>query len=196
MALERLEHVPLESRAQWRAWLERHHATSPGVWVVTYKKAARRPSPSYDEIVLEALCFGWIDSKPGKVDDERTKLYVCPRSRGSVWSAANKARVEPLLAAGLMTPAGQALIDRARADGSWNTLDRSDALEVPPALASAFDAHPGSEERFNAFPPGVRRQLLFWVESAKTADTRARRVDEIARLAQQNVRANQWRPKA
>jgi uncharacterized protein YdeI (YjbR/CyaY-like superfamily) len=100
-----------------------------------------------------------------------------------------------LRSAGLMTPAGQALIDRALADGSWNTLDRSDALEVPSALASAFGAYPGSEERFSAFPPGVRKQLIFWVESAKTADTRVRRVDEIARLAQQNIRANQWRPK-
>ncbi len=137
MALEHLERVQFEHRAQCRAWLERHHATSPGVWVVTFKKAARKPSPSYDEIVLEALCFGWIDSKPGKVDDERSKLYVCPRKRGSVRAATNKARVEVLLVAGLMTPAGRAqtahLLGREREDRGHPRASRG--RDRPPRAA-------------------------------------------------------------
>ena len=190
------EHVQFEKRSQWRTWLKRHHATSSGVWVITYKKAANKPSPTYEELVLEALCFGWIDSKPGKVDDERTKLYFCPRKKGSGWAATNKARIEILEAEGLMTPAGRALIDQAKADGSWSKLDRSEGNVIPPALEAAFPAYPGSRENFDAFPPGIRKQLIFWVDDAKREETRDRRADEIARLAQQNIRANQWTPRS
>ncbi|MEI6361159.1 MAG: YdeI/OmpD-associated family protein [Actinomycetes bacterium] len=190
------EHVQFEKRSQWRAWLKRHHASSPGAWVVTFKKAANKPSPSYEELVLEALCFGWIDSKPGKVDDERTKLYFCPRKKGSGWAATNKARIEALEAEGLMTPAGRAVIDQAKADGSWTKLDRSESAIVPPALAQALAAYPGSKANFDAFPANVRKQLIFWVDDAKRDQTRDRRADEIARLAQLGIRANQWTPKS
>jgi uncharacterized protein YdeI (YjbR/CyaY-like superfamily) len=186
------EHVQFERRSQWRAWLRTNHARAPGVWVITYKKAAKKPSPSYEELVLEALCFGWIDSTTRRVDDERSKLYFCPRKKGSVWAATNKARVKQLTAEGLMTTSGQAAIDRAKADGSWDKLATSDSLHVPPELARAFTLHPGSKANFDAFPPGVRKQLIFWVDDAKKDETRARRSEEIARQAQQNVRANQW----
>lgn len=189
------EHVQMDSRAQWRAWLADNHATSPGVWVVTYKKAAKRPTASYEELVLEALCFGWVDSRPGTVDELRTKLWFTPRKRGSVWAATNKARVELLLAEGLMTPAGQAVIDRAKADGSWTRIDDAEAATVPADLVDAFGRYPGSEDQFSAFPPGVRRNILQWIAQAKRPDTRARRVDETARLAQDGIRANQWAPK-
>jgi uncharacterized protein YdeI (YjbR/CyaY-like superfamily) len=189
------EQLQFARRAEWHAWLNRHHATSDGVWVVYGKKAATFPSPTYLELVLEALCFGWIDSRPGRVDDERTKLYFCPRKPGSVWAATNKGRVEQLVAEGLMTPAGQAVIDRAKADGSWGKLDTSDTLTVPRDLAQAFRAYPGSRKTWDAFPPGVRKQHIYWVEDAKRPETRAKRADEVARLAQQGIRANQWRPK-
>jgi uncharacterized protein YdeI (YjbR/CyaY-like superfamily) len=190
------EQLQFSRRAEWRAWLKRHHATSTGVWVVYGKKTASFPSPTYLELVLEALCFGWIDSKPGRVDDERTRLYFCPRKPASVWAATNKGRVEQLTAEGLMTPSGQAVIDRAKADGSWSALDSSDSLAVPPDLAAAFDSYPGSCAIWDAFPDGVRKQHIYWVEDAKRPETRAKRVDEVARLAQQGIRANQWKPKS
>lgn len=190
------EHLQPRNRAAWRRWLMTHHDSSTGVWVVTYKKSAGKPSPSYEELVLEALCFGWIDSRPGKVDDERTKLYFCPRKKGSGWAATNKARIIELDEQGLMTPAGRAVIEQAKADGSWTKLDRSEAIVTPPALAKAFRAYPGSRRNFDAFPPGIRKQLIFWVDDAKREPTRDKRADEVARLAQQNIRANQWQPKS
>jgi uncharacterized protein YdeI (YjbR/CyaY-like superfamily) len=196
MGFDDAEHVQFERRSQWRSWLARHHATSDGAWVIYGKKNATVPSPTYEELVLEALCFGWIDSIARRVDDELTKLYFCPRKTGSVWAATNKARVELLLSEGLMTPAGQALIDQAKADGSWNKLDNSDSLTVPPALSQAFRRYPGSRKNFDAFPMSVRKQLIFWVEDARRDETRERRTDEVARLAQENIRANQWRPKS
>jgi uncharacterized protein YdeI (YjbR/CyaY-like superfamily) len=111
-----------------------------------------------------------------------------------VWAATNKARVEQLTAEGLMTTTGQAAIEQAKADGSWDKLATSDSLHIPPELARAFRSHPRSKANFDAFPPGVRKQLIFWVDGAKKDETRARRSEEIARQAQQNVRANQWTP--
>jgi uncharacterized protein YdeI (YjbR/CyaY-like superfamily) len=101
--------------------------------------------------------------------------------------------VERLIAAGLMTPAGLAKIEAAQADGSWSLLDAVENLEIPPDLAEALAAYPAASDNFNAFPPSARRGILEWIVQAKTPGTRAKRVAETARLAQENQRANQWR---
>jgi uncharacterized protein YdeI (YjbR/CyaY-like superfamily) len=188
------EHYP-PNRKAWRTWLAKHHAQAQGVWVICYKKGSSMPTVSYDEIVEEALCYGWIDSKPQRVDDEKFKLLVTPRKPKSVWSAANKVRVEKLLAAGLITSAGQAKIDQAKANGAWDALNASDALLIAPDLATAFKRYKGSKDFFEVFPPSTKRALLEWINSAKTQATRAKRVEETASLAAQNIRANQWKPK-
>lgn len=180
-------------RDEWRAWLERNHDRSDGVWLVSYKKAAGKPTVTYPEAVEEALCFGWIDSRPGKVDDERTMLWYSPRKPGSGWARTNKERIERLMAEGRMTPAGLAKIEAARADGSWTLLDSSEAMEVPADLEAALAAHPDAARHFHAFPPGVRKNILQWISLAKKPETRAARIAETARLANDNVRANQPR---
>ncbi len=179
-------------RAAWRAWLEAHHERDDGVWLVRNKKAAGTPTVSYDEAVEEALCFGWIDSLPRSLDEERTMLYVAPRRPGSGWSRPNKQRIARMVKAGKMTPAGQAKIDAAKADGSWSALDDIENLVVPDDLAAAFEAYPGSANHWEAFPRSVKRGILEWIATAKREATRARRIEETARLAQRNERANQW----
>jgi uncharacterized protein YdeI (YjbR/CyaY-like superfamily) len=181
------------TRAEWRAWLAANHAVMSGVWLISYKKASGKPAMSYEESVEEALCFGWVDSKGGKIDDERTMLYFAPRKKGSGWSRPNKERVERLIAAGLMQPAGLEKIEAAKADGSWTLLDAVEALEIPPDLQAALDAHPPAGENFAAFPRSVKRGILEWIVQAKRPETRAQRVEETARLAAENIRANQWR---
>jgi uncharacterized protein YdeI (YjbR/CyaY-like superfamily) len=114
---DRYAQVEVSSREAWRAWLGEHHATEPGVWVVTFKKG-RGPHVPYGEVVEEALAHGWIDSKGRKVDDERSGLLVTPRKPASKWSAANKERIGRLVAAGLMTPAGTAVVEAAKASGT------------------------------------------------------------------------------
>jgi uncharacterized protein YdeI (YjbR/CyaY-like superfamily) len=166
------------SRAEWRAWLERNHDSAPGVWVVTYKKGSGGPHVPYAEIVEEALCFGWIDSKGNTVADERSKLLLTPRKAGSGWSRVNKERIERLLASGVMTSAGLARIEAARADGSWSALDDIEAMVVPPDLDAALRADPAATEGWERFAPSVKKQLLAWVTSAKRAETRAKRVAE------------------
>jgi uncharacterized protein YdeI (YjbR/CyaY-like superfamily) len=182
-----------KSRSAWRAWLAEHHASATGVWLVTYKKATGKPRVEYDEAVEEALCFGWIDSKPNKLDDERSLLWFAPRKAGTGWSKANKERAERMQAAGRMSPAGTAKVDAAKADGSWNSLDAVESLEVPEDLARALAAYPLATERFAAFPRSVKRGILEWIGNAKKAETRAARVAQTARLANENLRANQWR---
>ncbi len=193
-ALDDLERVHVDTRAQWRAWLRAHHASSPGVWLVTWRKGSDHPALSYDDIVEEALCFGWVDSRPGRVDAQRTRRLVTPRQAGSGWSALNKRRIERLEAAGLMAPAGRKAIEAAKRDGSWERLDHVEALTIPPDLAAAFRRHRGSAANFDAFPRFTKRAILEWIASAKKPGTRAKRVEETATLAARNERANQWKP--
>jgi uncharacterized protein YdeI (YjbR/CyaY-like superfamily) len=170
-------------RAAWRAWLEANHAAAAGVWAVTFRRATGRPTVPYEDLIEEALCFGWIDSIGRRLDDERTMLRFTPRKRGSVWAATNKARVERLLAAGLMTPAGLSAIEAAKADGSWDALSDSDALVVPDDLAAALATDRAAARGFDGLPPSAKKPILFWVTSAKRPETRARRVAEVVRYA-------------
>ena len=119
MAPRTPDEVTAKDRAAWRRWLERHHATSPGAWLLIAKKGSGLASVTYEEAVEEALCFGWIDAKANSLDERRYKQWMAPRKAGSGWAASNKQRVERLVADGRMAPAGLAAIEAAKADGSW-----------------------------------------------------------------------------
>ena len=185
-------HVHPLGLAAWRAWLKAHHARGEGVWLVRYKKATGKPTLSQKEITQEALCWGWVDSVPRRVDKERSAVYVAPRKPGSNWSALNKRYVAEAEASGDMTPAGRAKVDAAKRDGSWTALDGVEALAVPDDLAAALAARPGARAFWDAFPPSTRRGILEWVLNAKRPATRQKRIEETARLAERNMRANQW----
>jgi uncharacterized protein YdeI (YjbR/CyaY-like superfamily) len=181
--------VLAEDRATWRAWLQANHATADGVWLVGWRKGTGKPTLAYEEAVEEALCFGWIDSTGGIIDEQRSRQWYAPRRKGSGWAATNKARIERLERAGLMTPAGRAVIDAAKADGSWTLLDAVERLEVPPDLAAAFDAHPPARQHWDAFPRSPRRAILQWIAEAKRPETRQKRIETTATRAARNERA-------
>lgn len=178
------------SRAEWRQWLAEHHASQPGVWLVYFKKAIGQPSVTYAEAVEEALCFGWIDSLPRKLDAERTQLLFTPRKPKSGWSKVNKERLLRLEAAGLLLPAGLAAIARAKENGAWESLDAAEAGTVPADLAAALAADAPAARHFAAFSPSARKMLLNWVLGAKRPETRAHRVAGAVRMAALNKRAN------
>jgi uncharacterized protein YdeI (YjbR/CyaY-like superfamily) len=182
-----------ETRAQWRAWLTEHAEDGTGVWLVTWKKASGKPVLSYDEAVTEALAFGWVDSKGGRLDEERTMLWFTRRRKGSGWARPNKRRIEELERDGRMTDAGRRVVEAAKADGSWTLLDDVEDLVVPDDLSAAFDAVPGSRAHWEAFPRSAKRAVLEWIVQAKRLETRARRVEEAAAAAGCGERANQWR---
>ena len=162
---------------------------------MSYKKATGKPRFEYDDAVEEALCFGWIDSKPNKLDEERTLLWFAPRKAGTGWSRPNKLRIERMIESGLMVQAGLDKIQQAKRDRSWTKLDDVENLEIPKDLGQAFEAYPPSMENFAAFPRSAKRGILEWIANAKTPATRAKRLYETATLACKNERANQWRPK-
>ena len=177
----------------WRAWLARHHGRQAGVWLISYKKETGKPRMDYAEAVEEALCFGWVDSLPRALDVERAMLWFAPRKAGTNWSKANRERVERLIATGRMAPAGLVKVEAAKTDGSWSALEAVEAFAIDPDLGRAFAAHAGSRAHFEAFPSSVRKAILEWIQNAKRPETRARRIEETARLAAENRRANQWR---
>lgn len=191
-ALDSLAWFHAEDAAEWRAWLADHHARSPGVWLVTWRKASGKPVLAYDDAVAQALAFGWIDSKPGKIDEHRTRLLMTPRKPGTNWSRPNQRRVLALEAAGLMAPAGASVVASARADGSWSRLDAVEDLVIPDDLAAAFERHPGSRARWEGFPRSAKRGILEWILNAKRPETRATRLEQTASLAAVGQRANAW----
>jgi uncharacterized protein YdeI (YjbR/CyaY-like superfamily) len=173
--------------------LEQNHTRPDGVWLISFKKATGKPCVEYDEAVEEALCFGWVDSKPNKLDDERSMLWFAPRKPQTGWSKPNKERVARLIQAGLMAPAGLAKVAAAQQDGSWNALDAVEALELPPDLQQALAANTAAQQYWEAFPRSAKRGILEWIANAKKQETRAKRIAETVSLAAENKRANQWR---
>jgi uncharacterized protein YdeI (YjbR/CyaY-like superfamily) len=188
-SLDDAPQIHADDRATWRAWLEANHATSTGAWLVTWRPRSGRAGLAYEAAVEEALCFGWVDGTAGKVDEDRGKQYFAPRKPRSGWAATNKARIERLIAAGQMAPAGLAAIERAKANGSWEVLDSVERLEVPDDLAAALAARPPATANFAAFPPTARKQNLAWIAFAMRPETRATRVRQVAEAAARNERA-------
>jgi uncharacterized protein YdeI (YjbR/CyaY-like superfamily) len=169
------------TRAAWRDWLAASGERRDGLWIVYRKKSSDLEGPVYDDLVEEALCFGWIDSQSRRADDARVIQWFSPRRRGGLWSALNKQRIERLMRDGLMEEAGTAAIDAAKEDGSWSQADEVDALIVPTDLRSALAASPRAHDAFQALPKSELRQYLWWIHSAKRPETRAQRIAETVR---------------
>jgi len=182
------EMVTARSRAEWRAWLAANHTTSPGVWLVIHKKNNPEPSVSYVEAVEEALCFGWIDSKMNPLDETRFRQVFTPRKPTSVWSKSNKERVARLIEQGLMTPAGLAVIEVAKQNGTWTAYDAIDALEIPEDFGLALTANPAAQEHWDGFAASVKRGILYFIQTAKRPETRAKRIARTVELAAQGIR--------
>jgi uncharacterized protein YdeI (YjbR/CyaY-like superfamily) len=167
----------VRSRSQWRAWLEKHHASSPGIWFVFYKAHTRMKSLPYEDTVREALCFGWIDSLVKRLDDDRYAVKITPRQPASKWSDINRKRWAELKAAGLLTSSGLAA---APTDNSYAPRPVIPAL--PRYIAKALKANVKAWEFFRELPPTCRRDFVVWIHTAKRPETRERRIRESIRL--------------
>lgn len=182
--------VSVDDVEDLRAWLEANYAQRASVWLVRWRKGSGRPYLTYGDVVDTLLCYGWVDSIPRKVDEQRTKLLISPRSPRSNWSAINKARVARLMKEGRMHPAGSACVAQARANGTWDALNSVDALEIPADLAAALSGEPRAALCFERFPRSSKRGILEWIANAKRPETRARRIAETVSKAARNVKAN------
>lgn len=171
--------LDLRTPRQWRAWLAKNHASSPGVWLVRHKAHACVESMAYEDLVREALCFGWIDSLIKRLDDDRYLIKVTPRKPGSKWSEVNRRRWHDLQAAGLLAAPG---IAAAPTENSYGA--KPEIPELPTYIIKAFKANDTAWQHFETLAPTYRRQFVMWIHTAKRPDTRERRIREsIALLA-------------
>lgn len=184
--------VAVNSIDEWRAWLEAHHDSSEGIWLITWKKG-HGPHLNYDDIVDLAISYGWVDSQPRVVDAAHSARLLTPRRAGSSWSRVNKQRVDRLAEAGRMAPAGYAVVASAQRDGSWTALDDVENLVEPSQLRAELDAKPDARAYWDGFPRSARRSILEWIAAAKTDPTRDKRIQQTVTEAALGRRANQWR---
>lgn len=185
--------IPARNRKDWRKWLSKHHASDQAVWLIIYHKSSKTPSVYYDEAVEEALCFGWIDSKPNKRDGESYYQYFAVRKPKSKWSKANRERTQRMIASGSMTPAGQAMIDLAKKTGTWDALVEVQNAVIPDDLKKLFNKNKTALKNFEAFPPSSKRIILEWISNAKKPETRALRIQQTIEQAAMNIKANHYR---
>lgn len=179
--------------------MQEHHESSSGVWAITLKKLSVPAGQEYvsaRDLSEECLCFGWIDSKPGRIDDKRTALLCTPRKPGSSWSLVNKRRFAALDGEGRIARNGYQAALAAQADGSWDRLEEVDALVEPEDLLAAFAGTPSARSHWDAFPPSTRRGILEWIVNAKRPATRSQRIAETVDKASRNERALQWKRRA
>jgi uncharacterized protein YdeI (YjbR/CyaY-like superfamily) len=182
------ERVLAADAGAWRAWLEANHAVSKGAWLVRARPGSDLEVVGYEDAILQALCFGWIDG-PVRTFDERTGgLWFAPRRPSSGWAATNKARLVLLEERGLMTEAGIRAVEVAKANGSWTVLDNAEALREPDDLAAALDAAPTARAAWDAFPPSSRKFGIGAVDAARRPETRAARIAKIVADAEAGKR--------
>jgi uncharacterized protein YdeI (YjbR/CyaY-like superfamily) len=175
--------LPFADAAAWEAWLEREHATAEGVWLKFARKGSGIASVTYDEALDVALCFGWIDGTRRAHDDAWFVQRFTPRRRASRWSKRNTDKVEALLAAGRMRPAGLAEVEAAKADGRWDAAYPGRAgMEVPDDLRAALDANPAAAAAFEQLDGTNRFAILYRLHDAKRPETRARRLAQYVAL--------------
>lgn len=175
--------VAFETQSDWAAWLESNHDTSPGVWLQLAKKASGVPSVSYDQAVEAALCFGWIDGQKGRLDDKAWLQRFTPRGPRSIWSKINRERAEKLAASGRMSPAGSRAVENAKQNGQWDAAyDSPSGATVPPDFQAALDRSKAAAAFFATLSGANRYAILFRIQTAKKAETRAKRISDFIEM--------------
>lgn len=178
-----------ENVLQWRHWLHENHRQHSGVELIFYKVESEMPSMRWEEAVQVAICYGWIDSTVRKLDHQRRKQVFTPRKPKSVWSQVNKKYTEELLRAGLMHESGLKVIEAAKQNGSWESLDAVEDLIIPEDLQLAFEKNAEALAFFEQLSKTYRKSYLYWLNQAKRAETRNGRITEIVRLCAQNIKS-------
>jgi len=167
------------TRKEWRNWLEKNHNKETEIWLIFYKVKVKKASLKYEDAVEEALCFGWIDSTVKRIDNEKHMQRYTPRKAKSNWAVSNKTRVKKLIKKGLMTEFGLDSIIIAKQNGSWNKLDNIETrLEIPEELKDAFKTNNKAKELFEKLAPSRKKQIIWWIESAKRIETREKRIKD------------------
>ncbi len=182
-AADGLPVLAFSSAEEWRAWLEGNHSSAAGVWVSIAKKGTGIESVRYPEVLEHAICFGWIDGRRERLDDERFLQRFTPRRTRSPWSRINREKAEQLAEQGLMAPAGLEQVRRAREDGRWERAYAPQrTATVPEDLQRELDARPAAAEAFAALSAQNRYAILYRLDQARRPETRVSRLAEYVRM--------------
>jgi uncharacterized protein YdeI (YjbR/CyaY-like superfamily) len=181
--------ITVHSRAELRAWLSENHAQRDGIWLGTFKKHHPDYLP-WGEAVEELLCWGWVDAVVARVDEDRSAHLIAPRKETSAWSAVNKALVEKARASGAMALPGEMKVEAAKANGMWTFLDDVEAGILPDDLTQALG---DLVKTWSTWPRSVTRGTLEWIKTAKTDETRQRRITDVVDSAAQGLRPSPFR---
>ncbi|HNP33485.1 MAG TPA: YdeI/OmpD-associated family protein [Flavobacterium sp.] len=187
--MEEKELLYFKNAQEWREWLHNNHHSSKGVHLIFYKVDSGKESMRWEEAVQVAICYGWIDSTVRKLDDERRRQMFTPRKDKSVWSKLNKTYIDRLIAENLMHESGLAKIEIAKKNGSWESLDAVENLEMPKDLKAAFAKNKTALNNYNSFSPSYRKSYLYWLNQAKREETRIARIMQIISLCEQNIKS-------
>ncbi len=174
---------------EWRKWLHENHNIHKGVELIFYKNDSNFESMRWEEAVKVAICYGWIDSTVRKLDEERRKQVFTPRKDKSVWSKLNKSYIEQLLKQNLIHESGLKKIALAKQNGSWETLDAVENLEIPEDLQNAFNENKMAFDNYKKFSPSYRKNYLYWLNQAKREETRIVRIAEIIKFCLHNIKS-------
>jgi uncharacterized protein YdeI (YjbR/CyaY-like superfamily) len=183
-----LDILHVSERREWRRWLEANHETKKAIWLLFYKKHTDKPNISYEDAIEEALAFGWVDGMVRRIDNRRYRLRFTPRRSGSIWSRLNIARVEKLLREGRMTKQGMVAFERRADKVSLAEQFKVDEPPVPEDFLAALERNKKASENFGRFAPSYRKRYLMWLTSARTPETRKRRIKEAVDLIARNVK--------
>lgn len=187
--MENKEHHYFKNPQEFRNWLHDNHQCSKGVYLIFYKVSSGHESMRWEEAVQVAICYGWIDSVVKRMDDERRKQLFTPRKDKSVWSKLNKSYIEKLLKENLIHESGLIKIETAKQNGSWESLDGVENLEIPKDLELAFEQNRTAFDYYQNFSPSYRKSYLYWLNQAKKSETRNLRITEILKLCSKNVKS-------
>ncbi len=174
---------------EWRVWLHENYDQYQGVYLIFYKVESTEPSMRWEEAVKVALCYGWIDSTVKRIDEQRRRQYFCPRKPKSVWSKVNKTYIIELIQNDLMHSNGLLSIEIAKKNGSWIALDDVENGIIPKDLQNAFNKTPKAFKNYQNFAPGYRKSYLYWLNQAKRQETRDKRIFEIIKLCNNNIKS-------
>jgi uncharacterized protein YdeI (YjbR/CyaY-like superfamily) len=172
------EPIFFASPEEFYAWLEEHHETESEVYVGFHKQHTGKRAMSWSEAVDQALCFGWIDGRVNKIDDDRYMQRFTPRKPGSNWSKVNVEKIAKLREAGLLRPAGLAAFEQ-RTDERTGVYSFERQTELPPEYEARLRANTAAAEYFESRPPWYRRTAIHLVMSAKREETRERRLEQL-----------------
>ncbi len=188
-----LPELYFERDTDWYDWLLKNHEEYDAIYLIFYKLEMNIPTMRWEEAVKVAICFGWIDSTVKSLGGGKRRQYFCKRNPKSTWSALNKRYVEELEQSGLIHESGYKMIELAKQTGTWSAMDDVENGIIPEVLQNAFDQNPRAFENFQNFSKGYRKGYLSWLQSAKREDTKQKRISEIIRLCEANVKSRDAR---